>query len=136
MLSPDLNPGKGPDERRLISDAIRHGEEAWRARWTQFTAQWSQPALLKLAEATLGEMAIHSSQIAGFPRQPGPKLVVSVGHLNMALAYAQGAIKEQPEYTIPLDADPKLWQGKRWLVLDDGTPMGPKDVFRCLIGQI
>ena len=136
MLSPDPNPGKGPGEPRTISEAIRHGEDAWRIRWQQFAKQWSQPALMKLAEATLGEKAIHSGQIGHFASQPAPKVLLSVGQLNLALAYRHGAMKEEPEYTIPATLEPDLWRDKRWLVMPDGAPMGPIDVFRCLIGQL
>lgn len=136
MLSPDPNPGKGPDQKRTVSEAIKYGEEAWQTRWQQFSRQWTQPGLMKLAEAILGEKAIHSGQIGDFAGRPAPKVLLSVGLVNLALAYQHGAIEEKPEFTIPGTLDPKLWEGKRWLVMPDQSPMGPREVFLCLCGEV
>ena len=135
MLSPDPNPGKGPDQKRTVSEACKYGERAWRKSWQDFADQWTQPGLMKLAEAILGEKAIHSGQIGDFPERPTPKLLLSIGMVNLALAYQHGELEEKPEYTIPQTLDPKLWEGKRWLVMPDQSPMGPAEVFACVCGD-
>ena len=103
-----------------------------------FARQWSQPALIKLAEATLGTKAIHSSQIHGFTtgklRDPSPKLMMALGELNLAIAKANGeAITSR--YTCPGTLS-KHWQHKTWLKDAQGAPLGPQGVFEAITGMI
>ena len=82
---------KGPAEDRTVDEALAYGKQQWAAVWAGFARQWSQPALIKLAEATLGTKAIHSSQIHGFTTgklDPSPKLRSL--ELNLAIAKANG----------------------------------------------
>ena len=72
--------------------------------------------LIKLAEATLGTKAIHSSQIHGFTtgklRDPSPKLMMALGELNLAIAKANGeAIKSR--YTCPGTLWPSIGNTRR-----------------------
>ena len=103
-----------------------------------FARQWSQPALIKLAEATLGTKAIHSSQIHGWTsgklRDPSPKLMMSLGELNLAIAKANGeAITSR--YSCPGTLS-KLWQHKTWLKDAQGAPLGPSGIFEAITGMI
>ena len=94
--------------------------------------------MIKLAEATLGTKAIHSSQIHGFTtgklRDPSPKLMMALGELNLAIAKANGeAITSR--YTCPGTLS-KLWQHKTWLKDAQGAPLGPSEVFLAITGMI
>ena len=79
-----------PGETRTIDEAIAFGRETWQALWRPFSRQWSQPALIKLAAATLKVRALHSSQIHGWNtgklKDPSPKLMLAVGLLNLSIA--------------------------------------------------
>ena len=129
---------KGPAEDRTVDDALAFGKQQFGAMWQGFARQFSQPALIKLAEATLGTRALHSSQIHGFTtgklRDPSPKLIMSLGELNLAIAKANG----EPitcRYTCPGTLS-KLWQHKTWLKTAEGAPMGPCEVFEALTGLV
>ena len=129
---------KGPAEDRTVDEALAYGKQQWAAVWAGFARQFSQPQLIKLAEATLGTRAIHSSQIHGWTtaklRDPSPKLIMSLGELNLALAKANGeAITSR--YTCPGTLS-KLWQGKTWLKDAQGAPLGPQGVFEAITGMI
>ena len=127
---------KGPAEDRTVDDALAFGKQQWSVVWSAFARQFSQPALIKLAEATLGTRAIHSSQIHGWTsgklRDPSPKLMLALGELNLAIAKANGeAITCR--YTCPGTLS-KLWQDKRWLKDAQGAALGPSEVFMALTG--
>ena len=129
---------KGPAEDRTVDEALAYGKQQWSAVWMGFARQWSQPALIKLAEATLGTKAIHSSQIHGFTtgklRDPSPKLMMALGELNLAIAKANGeAITSR--YTCPGTLS-KHWQHKTWLKDAQGAPLGPQGVFEAITGMI
>ena len=129
---------KGPAEDRTVDEALAYGKQQWSAVWAGFARQWSQPQLIKLAEATLGTKAIHSSQIHGFTtgklRDPSPKLLLALGELNLAIAKANGyAIGCR--YTCPGTLF-KLWQGKTFLKDAQGAPLGPQGVFEAITGMI
>ena len=73
--------------------------------------------MIKLAEATLGTKAIHSSQIHGFKSGKlrshfHPKLMMALGELNLASKAAPGRGNHQ----LPLQGCPgtlsKHWQDK------------------------
>ena len=129
---------KGPAEDRTVDEALAYGKQQWSAVWAGFARQWSQPKLIKLAEATLGSKAIHSSQIHGWTtgklRDPSPKLMMSLGELNLSIAKANGeAITSR--YTCPGTLS-KLWQGMNWLKDAQGAPLGPSGVFEVITGLI
>ena len=129
---------KGPAEDRTVDEALAYGKQQWSAVWAGFARQWSQPALIKLAEATLGTKAIHSSQIHGFTtgklRDPSPKLMMALGELNLALAKANG-YSTSCRYTCPGTLS-KLWADKSWLKDAQGAPLGPEGVFQAITGLI
>jgi hypothetical protein len=114
------------------------GRQQWQSLWAGFAAQFSQPALIKLAELTLGSKAIHSSQIHGWSsgklRDPSPKLMMALGELNLAIAKANG-VKLTSRYTCP-EAHSKLWEGKTWLKDAQGAALGPAEVFQAIAGLI
>jgi hypothetical protein len=114
------------------------GRQQWQALWAGFAAQFSQPALIKLAELTLGSKAVHSSQIHGWSsgklRDPSPKLMMAMGELNLAIAKANG-VELTCRYTCP-EAHEKLWRDKSWLKDAQGAPLGPAEVFQAIAGLI
>ena len=118
------------------SELIGFGRAQWQRKWRVFAQQWTQPQLMKLAAETLGENALHSSQIHGFStgklRDPAPKVLMVIGLLNLALAQANGEDVES-DYRCPM-ARPELWRGKNWLRNPDGSAMGPADVFYAITG--
>ena len=128
----------GPQEVRGVDDALLYGRQQWQTLWAGFAAQFSQPALIKLAELTLGSKAIHSSQIHGFTsgklRDPSPKLMLALGELNLAIAKANG-VDVTCRYSCP-EAHAKLWEGKTWLKDAQGAALGPAEVFQAIAGLI
>ena len=128
----------GPQEVRGVDDALLFGRQQWQSLWAGFAAQFSQPALIKLAELTLGSKAIHSSQIHGWSsgklRDPSPKLMLALGELNLAIAKANG-VEVTCRYTCP-GAHAKLWEGKTWLKDAQGAALGPAEVFQAIAGLI
>jgi hypothetical protein len=90
-----------------------------------------------LAAATLGSRAIHSSQILGFStgalRDPSPKLLLSIGLFNEALARSNGAEGPSAGPQCPGSLE-KLWKGYQHLRTADGGVMGPLDVFAAVAG--
>ena len=128
----------GPAEDRTVDDALMFGRNQWQAVWSVFARQFSQPQLIKLAEQTLGTRAIHSSQIhdwtSGKLRDPSPKLMLAIGHLNLAIAKANGEDVQSP-YKCPQTLS-ELWQGKTWLKDAQGAALGPEGVFQAITGLI
>ena len=126
-----------PGEKRTVDEAIAFGRQTWTVLWRPFARQWSQPALIKLAAATLKVRALHSSQIHGFThsklKDPSPKLMLAIGKLNLAIARSNGVDVDAPR--CPGDLE-KLWKGYTWLTNPDGSPMGPSDVAMTIMGQV
>ena len=105
-----------PGETRTIDEAIAFGRETWQALWRPFSRQWSQPALIKLAAATLKVRALHSSQIHGW----------NTGKLKDPFPQADVGRRQTPEFgyrqaatalmlmppRCPGDLE-KLWKGFR-----------------------
>lgn len=124
---------------RLIDECIAFGKQQWQPVWRAWSAQWSQPALIKLATETLGQTAIHSSQIAGFGkgtlRDPSPKLLLAIGELNLALARSNGAKGLGAGRKCP-GVLAHLWEGYRYLQTPEGAVMGPLEVTAALMGLI
>ena len=95
---------------------------------------------MALAEAVLGEKALHSSQIHGFStgalRDPAPKVLFAIGRLNCAIATFNGEENSDMEALgIPADVQ-HLAQGKRSMLNEDGYPMNALDVFAALTGLV
>ena len=132
---------KGPSETSsaLPSESVAFGRVQWTRKWRVFAGQFSQPQLMKLAFAVLGEQALHSSQIHGFAtgklRDPAPKVLLVIGLLNLAIARSNGCKEAGEGPKCPQSMAP-LWEGKKWLVDESGAPMGPVEVFLAITGQI
>ena len=91
--------------------------------------QWSQPKLLDLAEATLKDRVLWSTQITNFQngtsKEPGPKVFLALGRLNQQLAAG----------TCPAFVK-HLWEDKTPLLLPDGRVAGPLELFQIFCGEI
>jgi hypothetical protein len=112
-----------------LDEELEAGRRQWTVAWRRFARQWTQPQLLKLADAVMGGRYLHSSQISGFAtgklREPAPKVFVVIGRLNQALANGK------------LDAKQKdLWANKQCLVDKDGTPLDAVGCFRAFTGEL
>ena len=129
-----------PGVKRTPSESVAFGRRQWQRKWRTFAAQWSQPALMKLSKQTLGEAALHSSQIHGFTtgklRDPAPKVLLAVGQLNLAIAAANGFWKLPPDSPECPGVLSDLWQGKAWMCDAQGQPLGPLDCFAAFSGMI
>ena len=96
---------------------------------------------MKLAAATLGESALHSSQIHGFTtgklRDPAPKVLLAIGQLNMAIAHANGEGPAVPEHhpTCP-GTLAELWQYKNYMKYADGSPLDAIGCFEAFTGLV
>ena len=94
---------------------------------------------MKLAFSVTGDKALHSSQIHGFSSgkllHPAPKVLLTVGILNLAIARSNGCPEagEGPRCPATLSS---LFEGKQWLVGPTGNPMGPVEVFQACTGLI
>lgn len=128
-----------PGQERLIDECIAFGRQQWQATWRVWARQWSQPALIKLAAETLQCRALHSSQVAGFAngslKDPSPKLLLAVGELNLAIARSNGVSGLPAGPRCPGTVE-RFWKGMRWLTNEDGSPMGPTDVFAAVSGLV
>ena len=63
-----------------------------------------------------------------------PKLMLAIGHLNLAIAKANGEDVQSP-YKCPQTLS-ELWQGKTWLKDAQGAALGPEGVFQAITGLI
>ena len=102
-----------------------------------WSKQYSQPELIKIAQAATDTSALHSSQISGLQRDtlrdPSPKCLVCIGLTNQAIARSQG-IKGLPKgKKLPATLE-HLWKDKQYMRNADGTPMGPLDMFAAFAG--
>jgi len=106
-----------------------------------FASQWTQPQLMKLAQLALGENCLHSSQIHGFRtgklKEPGPKVLMVVGYLNLAIAAGNGdeEAKATSPYTLPMN-EVRLYFGKSWMRTPEGKALGPVEVFQAFCGVL
>lgn len=130
---------KAPHVDRTVDEAIMFGRQQWGIVWRAWARQWSQPGLIKLAAHTLRVRAVHSSQIHGFAsgalRDPSPKLLLSVGELNLAIARSNG-VEGLPAGPLCPGTLENLWKGYQWLRTPEGRPMGPLDVFAAVSGYV
>jgi hypothetical protein len=112
-----------------ITTQCAAGREQFRRIFKSFARQWSQPQLLKLTEAGLGDRVVHSSQISGFATgsllDPAPKVLMALGKFNQLLA--TGALPQA------LDI---LWMGKEPMRTSGGDVMGPAEVFLVFTGEM
>ncbi|MEY2749354.1 MAG: hypothetical protein RLZZ168_1370, partial [Cyanobacteriota bacterium] len=123
------------DELESGRDAFAHLIRVWHER-----NGWSQRVLPALAERLeLGR--VHNSQLSNLRNRklasPGPELFVALGRLNQLLAAQQAAALEPPLEQRLEDAQ-ELLQALRHsalpLVGDDGTPLGPAQLFEIFVG--
>jgi hypothetical protein len=100
-----------------LEDELELGRRQWTVAWRRFARQWTQPQLLKLADAIMGGRYLHSSQISGFAtgklREPAPKVFMVIGRLNQALACGRVPVALQD-----LAANKKFIADKDGLALD------------------
>ena len=112
-----------------ITTQCAAGREQFRRIFKTFARQWSQPQLLKLTEAGLGDRVVHSSQISGFSTgtllDPAPKVLMALGKFNQLLA--TGALPQ---------ALGSLWRGREPMRTSNGEVMGPAEVFLVFTGEI
>ena len=130
-----------PGQTRTPSECVAFGRIQWQLKWKRFAAQWTQPQLMKLAAATLGEAAVHSSQIRGFAtgqlRDPAPKVLLAIGQLNAAIAHANGVGPglNEHEPTCP-ETLGELWSEKRCITDAQGAPLDAIGCFMAFTGQL
>ena len=129
-----------PGQARTPSQSVAFGRHQWTRKFRVFSSQWSQPGLMKLAAATLGEAAIHSSQIFGFAtgklRDPAPKVILALGQLNLAIAAANGKADLPPHHPQCPGTASELWQDKRYMTDADGKPLDAVGCYLAITGQI
>ena len=123
------------DELESGRDAFAHLIRVWHER-----NGWSQRVLPALAERLeLGR--VHNSQLSNLRNRklasPGPELFVALGRINQLLA-AQRAAALEPPLEQRLEDAQELLQALRHsalpLVGDDGTPLGPAQLFEIFVG--
>ena len=129
-----------PGQARTPSQSVAFGRDQWTRLWSRFARQWSQPGLMKLAAATLGEAALHSSQIHGFTtgklRDPAPKVLLAIGQLNAAIAAANGEADLPPHHPTCPKTLGELWQHKNYMKDAEGNPLDAIGCFEAFTGQI
>ena len=141
MPTKNLAAAVAPGQARTPSESYAFGRQQWRRKWSTFSGQWTQPQLMKLAEKTLGEKVLWSTQIRGWQtgqtRDSTVKVIMAVGHLNTAIAAANGAEVEMEEFAprCPQEAS-DLWKGKHWMVGKEGLILGPAECFQAYSGLL
>jgi hypothetical protein len=123
------------DELEAGRDAFGHLIRVWHER-----NGWSQRVLPALAERLeLGR--VHNSQLSNLRNRklasPGPELFVALGRINQVLA-AEGAAGLSPGLRAQLADQPDLLAALEASALalcdDDGTPLGPAQLFEIFVG--
>ena len=113
----------------MLEEELEAGRRQWTIAWRYFARQWTQPQLLKLADAVMGGRYLHSSQISGFAtgklREPAPKVFVVIGRLNQAIATSE----------LPPEVK-ELGEGKQILKDKDGQPLDSVGCFRAFTGNL
>jgi hypothetical protein len=128
-----------------ITNRLAEGNTAFASLWRSWRNQWTQPQLLKLSDAYLGQRMFHSSQMGGFANQtlrdPAPKVFMAVGFLNLAhartLNYDATLIEATADIGLPKklpDTMRALWEGRQPLCDSDGVAMGPTGLFEAFTG--
>jgi len=128
---------KAPGQKRNISETVAFGREQMSKLTRPFFKQWSQPAFLKLASATLGEKCIHSTQVKGFAegtlRDASMKPVVAVGTFNIVLARSQGVKSVGEGIKCPATLK-DMWEDKFYMRDIKGKPIGPELMLSIFAG--
>jgi hypothetical protein len=94
-----------------------------------WSRQWTQPQLLKLVAAGLGDNVVWSSQLTGFATgnlvDPAPKVLLALGRFNRLMANGElpGAMST-------------LWADRQVMVDANGEPMGPAELFLVFTGEV
>ena len=124
------------DELEAGRDAFGHLIRVWHER-----NGWSQRVLPALAERlALGR--VHNSQLSNLRNRklasPGPELFVALGRINQLLAAEAGSagpgaglreqLADQPELLAALESSALP------LLADDGSPLGPAQLFEIFVG--
>jgi hypothetical protein len=126
------------DELEAGRDAFGHLIRVWHER-----NGWSQRVLPALAERLeLGR--VHNSQLSNLRNRklasPGPELFVALGRINRLLAAQAdaGGAAPAPELREALADQPELLAALEASALplrdDDGTPLGPAQLFEIFVG--
>ena len=141
MPTKNLAEAVAPGRMRTPSESYAFGRQQWQRKWRTFSSQWSQPQLMKLAEKTLGEKVLWSSQIRGWAtgelRDASAKIIMAAGQLNLAIAAANGVEVELSKFAprCPQEAS-DLWKGKHWMVGKEGLVLGPTECFEAYAGLL
>lgn len=128
-----------------IGETLDTGSAAFATAWKQWRHQWSQPQLLKISEQYLGARLFHSSQMSGFEtrslREPGPRVFLAVGYINLAHARSLGYAEHQLQATKDIGLPPKLpdtlrafWEGRKPFCDAEGVVLGPTGLFETFTG--
>ena len=130
-----------PGQSRTPSQSYAFGHQQWRRKWSVFSSQWTQPALMSLAEKTLGERVLWSTQIRGWQtgqlRDSTLKVIMAVGQLNMAIAAANGADVQLGRFDPRCPGEASyLWEGKHWMEGKEGLILGPVECFQAYAGML
>lgn len=125
------------------NEAIETGRRQLAALTRRFFAQHKQPTWIKLS-ATLypgDKWHLHSSQISGWPngklRDPSPKAILVLGHLNLSLfASLRGGLEYEGIGEVPKLPDEMrhLWGHLEPMLLPDGDPIGPVEIYEINVG--
>ena len=96
---------------------------------------------MALAEKTLGEKVLWSTQIRGWQtgqtRDSTLKVIMAVGQLNVAIAAANGADIELGDFDPRCPGEAAdLWKGKHWMVGKEGLILGPVECFQAYAGLL
>ena len=118
------SPDSGP-----LSAQVYAGRLQFTRMFLRWSSQWTQPQLLKLTQAALGEKAVHSSQISNFRTgklyEPGPKILLALGLFNQMHA----------DNKLP-QAYADLWRDRKPMTAPDGAILGPAEMFMVFAGQL
>lgn len=128
-----------------LIEAMEAGSAAFAALWRAWMSQFTQPQLLKLADAYLGDRLFHSSQMGGFAnrklRQPGPLVFIAVGYLNVAHGHSLGLPANRIDTVTDIGLPKKLpdtlrslWDLREPLCDSHGIVMGPAGLFEAFSG--
>lgn len=128
-----------------ISETLDTGSANFASAWRQWRHQWTQPQLLRIGEEYLGARLFHSSQMGGFEsrslREPGPRVFLAVGYLNIAHARSLGISEHQLEEVTDIGLPRKLpdalrafWEGRQPFVDASGIVLGPTGLFETFTG--
>jgi hypothetical protein len=125
------------------NEAIETGRRQIAALTRRFFAQHKQPTWIKLSASLYpgDKWHLHSSQISGWPsgklRDPSPKAILVLGHLNLSLfASLRGGLVYEGIGEVPrLPEDMRhLWGHLEPMLLPDGDPIGPLEIYEINTG--